>query len=134
MKQQNSQLVFRWHATLAGGSLASFLTDVLALSALGGWLSLSSRRTPFVVLEAFVLVTLAPWVLLYLLGGSRLLQIKFPNSFYIVQPSAWVAKNLLFVGWSVWRSRKHFRAAAAQTHKLKRPGIELAAGAQRRIL
>src|SRR5207253_5070114 len=95
-KQQSSQLVFRWHATLAGGSLASFLTDVLALSALGGWLSLSSRRTPFVVLEAFVLVTLAPWVLLYLLGGSRLLQIKFPNSFYIVQPSAWVAKNLLF--------------------------------------
>src|SRR5438046_669267 len=43
--QPTSQLVFRWHAILASGSLAGFLTDVLALSALGGWLSLSSKRT-----------------------------------------------------------------------------------------
>ena len=129
VKQQNSQLVFRWHATLAGGSLAGFLTDVLALSALGGWLSLSAKRTPFVILETFVLVTLAPWVALYLLGGSRLLQVKFPNSFYIVQPSVWVAKNLLFFGWAVWKSRRHFRAAAAQTYRLKCADVEPAAGA-----
>jgi len=134
VKQPNSQLVFRWHATLAGGSLASFLTDVLALSAVGGWLSLSSRRTPFVILETFVLVTLAPWVALHLLGGSRLLQTRFPNSIYIVQPSAWVAKNLLFFGWATWKSRRHFRAAAAQTYRLKCANVEPAPGAQRQIL
>jgi len=134
VKQQNSQLVFRWQATLAGGSLASFLTDVLALSAVGGWLSLASRRTPFVILETFVLVTLAPWVALHLLGGSRLLQTRFPNAIYIVQPSAWVAKNLLFFGWATWKSRRHFRAAAAQTYRLKCANVEPAPGAQRQIL
>ena len=134
VKQPNSQLVFRWHATLAGGSLAGFLTDVLALSAVGGWLSLSSRRTPFVILETFVLVTLGPWVALHLLGGSRLLQTRFPNSIYIVQPSAWVAKNMLFFGWATWKSRRHFRAAAAQTYRLKCANVEPAPGAQRQIL
>jgi hypothetical protein len=104
---------------------------VLALSALGGWLSLSSKRTPFVILETFLLVTLVPWVMLLLLSRSGLLQVKFPNSYYIVQPLAWVAKNLLFLGWAVLRSRKHFRLAAAQIHKLRRPGIEPAPDAQR---
>ncbi len=119
-KQQSSESVFRWHATMAAGSLASFLTDVLALTALGGWLSLSSKRTPFVVLETFALVILVPWVVLFLLGGSRWLQIKFPNSYYIAQPAALVAKNLLFLGWAIYQSRKHFRAAAAQTYRLPR--------------
>ena len=119
-KQQSSESVFRWHATMAAGSLASFLTDVLALTALGGWLSLSSKRTPFVVLETFALVILVPWVVLFLLGGSRWLQIKFPNSYYIAQPAALVAKNLLFLGWAIHQSRKHFRAAAAQTYRLPR--------------
>ena len=119
-KQQSSESVFRWHATMAAGSLASFLTDVLALTALGGWLSLSSKRTPFVVLETFALVILVPWVALFLLGGSRWLQIKFPNSYYIAQPAALVAKNLLFLGWAIHQSRKHFRAAAAQTYRLPR--------------
>src|SRR5213592_4958567 len=49
-KQPNSEQVFRWQALLATGSLASFVTDVLAMSALGGWLSLASRRLPFVIL------------------------------------------------------------------------------------
>jgi len=117
--QPTSQLVFRWHAILASGSLAGFLTDVLALSALGGWLSLSSKRTPFVVLETFVLVTLAPWVLLSLVGRSRLLQTAFPNSLHILQPLAWAAKNLLFFGWATWKLRRHFRTAAAQMHRLR---------------
>ena len=120
-KQQSSTAVFRWHATMAAGSLASFLTDVLALTALGGWLSLSSKRTPFVVLETFALVILVPWVVLFLLGGSRWLQIRFPNSYYIAQPAALVAKNLLFFAWAAYKSRKHFRAAAAQTYRLGRP-------------
>jgi hypothetical protein len=128
-KQQTSQMMFRYHAVAAGGSMAGFLTDVLALSALGGWLSLSSKRTPFVVLETFVLVILVPWVVLYLLGGSRWLQTRYPGSAQIIQPAVLVAKNLLFLAWATWKTRRHFRAAAAQTYGLKRPALKPAATA-----
>ena len=126
-KQQSSQMIFRYHAVAASGSMAGFLTDVLALTALGGWLSLSSKRTPFVVLETFVLVILVPWVVLYLLGGSRWLQTRYPGSAQIIQPAVLVAKNLLFLAWAIWKTRRHFRAAAAQTYGLRRPSFKLAA-------
>src|SRR5947207_3431792 len=64
----NSELVFRQEAIKAAGSLVSFVTDVLAMSALGGWLSLASKRLPFVILKTFTLLTLLPWTSLYLFG------------------------------------------------------------------
>ena len=111
-KQPNSEQVFRWQATLATGSLVSFVTDVIAMSALGGWLSLVSSRLPFVILQTFTLVTLVPWSALHLFGGAPLLQKWFPQNYLFAVPLAWVAKNALFVAWSVFNLRGHFRAAA----------------------
>jgi len=126
--QPSSRYVFQWHAILAGGSLISFLTDVLALSAVGGWLSLSSKRMPFVILKTFTLVTLIPRVLVDLFGGLQLLQKWFPNDYFIALPLVWVVKNGLFFGWAAWKLRKHFRPAAAQTYGLKRPTSRLSRG------
>ena len=119
-KLPNSELVFRQEATKAGGSLVSFVTDVLAMSALGGWLSLASKRLPFVILQTFTLVTLVPWSALHLFGGERLLQKLFQQNYLFVEPLAWVAKNALFFAWAAFNLRRHFRAAAAQTHGWKR--------------
>jgi len=117
----NSELVFRQEAIKAGGSLVSFVTDVLAMSALGGWLSLASKRLPFVILKTFTLLTLLPWTSLHLFGGAQLLQKWFASSYFVVVPLAWVAKNVGFFVWATYKSRKHFRAAAAQTYGWKRP-------------
>src|SRR6266404_3968496 len=115
-KQPNSEQFFRAQATLATGSLVSFVTDVLAMSALGGWLSLASRRIPFVILQTFTLVTLIPWASIHLFGGAQLIQKWFPNNYYAALPLVWVAKNASFFVWAVYKTRRHFRAAAAQTY------------------
>jgi hypothetical protein len=115
-KQPNNEQFFRVQATLASGSLVSFVTDVLAMSALGGWLSLASRRIPFVILQTFTLVTLIPWASIHLFGGSHLLQKWFPNNSYVALPLVWVTKNALFFIWAVYKTRRHFREAAAQTY------------------
>ena len=128
-RQPNSDLRFREEATLAAGSLVNFVTDVLAMSALGGWLSLASRRLPFVILKTFTLVTLVPWASLYLFGGTALLQKWFPRDYIVAMPLAWVAKNALFFTWAIYKSRRHFRAAAAQAYAWNwpRPARRLAA-------
>jgi hypothetical protein len=115
--------MFRWQATLATGSLVSFVTDVLAMTALGGWLSLASRRLPFVILQTFVLVTLLPWASVHLFGGAQLLQKWFPNQYLIAIPLAWVVKNALFFGWAIYKTRRHFRAAAAETYRWRWPRL-----------
>jgi ABC-type transport system involved in multi-copper enzyme maturation permease subunit len=122
-KQANSEEMFRWQATLATGSLVSFVTDVLAMTALGGWLSLASRRLPFVILQTFVLVTLLPWASVHLFGGAQLLQKWFPNQYLIAIPLAWVVKNALFFGWAIYKTRRHFRAAAAETYRWRWPRL-----------
>lgn len=138
--QPNSSYLFRMYATMATGSLSSFLTDVLALTAVGGWLSLSSKRTHLAVLKAFILVTLIPWVLVYLSGSSGLIQRVAtviaekigvylsgkpglvqqlaPNWYYWITPAFFVTKNLLFLGWASYKVRRHLRAAAAETYRV----------------
>jgi len=115
-KQPNSEQVFRWQALLATGSLASFVTDVLAMSALGGWLSLASRRLPFVILTTFTLITLVPWATMHLFGGAQLLQKWYPRNYFVALPIAWVAKNTLFFAWAMYKTRRNFRAAAAEQY------------------
>jgi len=115
-KQPNSEQVFRWQALLATGSLASFVTDVLAMSALGGWLSLASRRLPFVILTTFSLITLVPWAAMHLFGGAQLLQKWYPRHYFVALPIAWVAKNALFFAWAMYKTRRNFRAAAAEQY------------------
>jgi hypothetical protein len=117
--QPNSALILRLQSMLAAGSLISFLTDVLALTAVGGWFSLSSVKTRFAVLKTFAYVILVPWLLLFLMNRNGLLPRFFPQYPFLVQPAAFVTKNLLFLAWATYKVRKHFRAAAAQTYGLK---------------
>jgi len=118
--QPGGAAAFRIYASMAGGSLINFLTDVLALSAVGGWLALSSKKTHFAVLTTFLCVTFMPWLLLHQTGLLQMLQAKFPARYYLVWPAVWVPKNLLLLGWASYNLRKHFRAAASETHGVKR--------------
>ena len=94
---------------------------MIALTAVGGWFSLSSKRVWSVVLKTFLLVTLIPWVLVHLAGYTTIIQRMFPSYSDLVVPAAFVTKNLLFIGWASFNVRRHFRAAAAQTHRLRTP-------------
>lgn len=122
----------------ACSSYVNFLTDVLALCAVGGWLSLALRKPALALLLTFGLVILVPWAVGYYLPGSSGLgggrftlwlqslpwvQKIFPNGLYgfsLDRTAAWVAKNLLFILWALPRLRRHFRAAAAQTDDWRR--------------
>lgn len=141
LNQPNSGDLFRMYASMATGSLGSFLTDVLALTAVGGWMSLSSKRTHLAVLKAFILVTLIPWVLVYLSGTTGSIQRAAPAIVeqigvylsgkpgwvqrlppywtYWITPAFFVTKNLLFFGWASYKVRRHFRAAAAETYGVR---------------
>jgi ABC-type transport system involved in multi-copper enzyme maturation permease subunit len=131
--QPNSASLFYYYAIVASGSLISFLTDVLALTAMGGWLSLSSKKTSLVVLKTFVLVTLVPWVLVNnsvsigmlqrattVFGQPGVLQRLSPYWSYCIIPACFVTKNFLFFGWACCKVRRHFRAAAAETYGSRR--------------
>jgi len=111
--------------------LISFLTDVVALSAVGGWLSVSSRNPRVVVLKTFLIVTLAPWLLQFFIATSRIIQGFTAGNYYwqfLLWPAVWVIKNILLFSWAAWKIRKHFRAAAAQTYGWQRVRKKLAAG------
>jgi hypothetical protein len=110
----------RQFSVIATGSLAGFVTDVLALSAVGGWFSLASRNVRTVVLKTFAWVILLPWALLRLTGFYRQIATLFPGYYFFVFPTITVAKNLLFLAWATYQTKKHFRAAASQTHRLRR--------------
>lgn len=115
----------------ASSSYVNFLTDVLALCAVGGWLSLSLRKPALALLLTFTLVILLPWVAGYYLpagsplGGGRFTQwlLSLPwvqklvpgglLGFSLDRTVAWVGKNLLFTLWALPRLRRYFRAAAA---------------------
>ena len=118
-QQSTGPLVLRQYTLMAAGSLAGFLTDVLALTAVGGWFSLSSPNLRTVVLKTFVLVVLVPWVALNLVRYSPRLATALPGSFFLVLPAATVLKNLLFLAWASFQLRRHFRAAASQSHRQK---------------
>ena len=122
----------------AGCSFFSFLTDVLALCAVGTWLSLSLRRPALAILTTLVLVILLPYLLSQALPGLRnfapvplihwLTQLpglsRFANAPYLLYPlvrtTLWIGKNLLLYFWARRQLRRHFRAAAAQTHRWDR--------------
>lgn len=126
-------------ATGALSSFVSFLSDVIALSVVGTWLSLSMRRPGWAVLTTLLLVILGPFLLAEALGRVRGLApsavvqwlTSFPwfktyvgSSFALmplVRMTAWVAKNLLLAAWAWRRLRTRFRDAAAGTlHTRKR--------------
>jgi ABC-type transport system involved in multi-copper enzyme maturation permease subunit len=117
--QPDSEYIFRTYAKMATKSLAGFLTDIFALTAVGAWFSLSSKRAWLVVLNTFILVTLIPWVLLHLAEYTAFVQRTFPKYSEFALPAALVTKNLLFLGWATYKVRRHFRAAAAETYGLR---------------
>ena len=118
--QPSNAAMFRVHAIMATGSLVSFLTDVLALTALGGWLSLSSKKSHLVILKTFILVTLIPWLVYFLLSSSGWLMRLPPTTYLASWPMMMVTKNLLFLAWASYKVRRHFRSAAAETYGLRR--------------
>jgi len=132
--QPYSVAILRGQSLHAAGSLISFLTDVVALSAVGGWLSVSSRNPRVVVLKTFLIVTLAPWLLQFFITTSQIVQnLTAGNNYwrYLVWPAVWVIKNILLFGWAAWKLRRHFRAAAAQTYGWRRARRSLTAGLAR---
>jgi ABC-type transport system involved in multi-copper enzyme maturation permease subunit len=134
MNQFNNVAVLRGQSLHAAGSLISFLTDVVALSAVGGWLSVSSRNLRVVVLKTFLIVTLIPWLLQFFISASRIVQsLAVSNSYwqFLVWPTVWVTKNMLLFGWAAFKMRRHFRAAAAQTYAWRRSSTNLPAGLPR---
>jgi ABC-type transport system involved in multi-copper enzyme maturation permease subunit len=116
----------------AGGSFFRFITDVVALSWVGAWLSLSSRKSTLALLKTFGYVILIPWAIAYFCpsipsllsqpwGAAALRgplgQFLLTNSVlfsYVGAPACWVLKNLGFVLWARHMLRKHFRVAASQ--------------------
>jgi len=128
--QPNNVAVLRGQSLHAAGSLISFLTDVVALSAVGGWLSVSSRNPRVIVLKTFLIVTLVPWLLQFFITTSRIVQSLTAGNYYwqyLVWPAVWVIKNTLLFVWAAWKLRRHFRAAAAQTYGWRRSRKNLAA-------
>jgi len=111
-RQATAGVILRGQTLTAAGSLISFVTDVLAISAVGAWFSLAGSRTRLAVLQTFAVVIMVPWILIYVLESSRTLLTQFPNHYYLVRPTLMVTKNMLFMGWAAWRLRRHFRAAA----------------------
>jgi len=103
------------YALMALRSFSCFLADVVALSFVGTWLSLSSRKPTFAMLRTFAFVILIP----YAIGrfAPTLTQsLKLAGLFsYLPDWTAWILKDLLFAGWAWWRLRTRFRPAAAQT-------------------
>ncbi len=121
------RLQMHYYITAATGSLVSFLGDVVALSAMGAWLTLGSRRPNLAALMTFALVVLGPWLMAYYLprmqwaipGGSGIVSF-FPggsNYFYYGRPLLWLAKNLVFLTWAAWKLRRHFRQASAEMYE-----------------
>jgi len=126
----NNLAILRGQSLHAAGSLISFLTDIVALTAVGGWLSVSSRNPRVIVLKTFLIVTLVPWLLQFFITNSRIVQNLAAGNYYwqyLVWPTVWVIKNLLLFSWAAWKIRRHFRAAAAQTYGWQRPRKNLAA-------
>ena len=127
--QPNNITYFRVQAIHAAGSLVSFLTDVLALSAVGGWLSVSSKNPRLVVLKTFLIVTLVPWLAQFFLVSSRLVLSLTAANYYwqpLFWPATWVTKNVLLFAWAAWKLRRNFRAAAAQTYRWRTSKINVA--------
>lgn len=129
------------YAASAAGSLVNFGTDVIAISYVGAWLSLSSRRPALVILQTFGLVVLIPWTLGYILPSvwtvlpqkavaalstQPLLRALLTGGFAgfpVLRTAAWVGKNLLLLAWARRRLRREFRSAASQTHRSgRKPG------------
>ncbi len=128
--QPNNLAFLQMQSLHAAGSLMSFLTDIGALCAVGGWLSVSSRNPRVVVLKTFLIVTLLPWLLQYFITTSRVVQsLAAGNSYWqmLVWPMIWLIKNILLFAWAAWKIRRHFRAAAAQTYGWRRARKSLAA-------
>jgi len=128
--QPNNLALLRVQSVHAAGSLISFLTDVAALSAVGGWLAVSSRNPRVIVLKTFLLVTLVPWLLQFFITSSRIVQSLAAGNYYwsyLVWPLVWVIKNILLFAWSAGRMRRYFRAAAAQTYGWRRSRRSLTA-------
>lgn len=117
--QPTAGAVLHQFTLMAAGSLAGFVTDVLALSAVGGWFSLSSGNPRTVVLKTFAGVILIPWVVIYLTRYSARLPATLPNLYYLLMPLVTVTKNLLFLGWASFKLRRHLRAAASQSYRFK---------------
>lgn len=125
----------RW--LMAGNSYLNFLTDVFALCYVGAWLSLSMRRPTYAVLATFGSVILVPWTIGFILPGlstvlpakvlaflysQPLLRLVFAPSFggfSLSRTVVYVSKNLAFILWARHCLHRHFRAAAAQTHRQK---------------
>ena len=126
--QAGGSLMLRQFSLSAAGSLISFLTDVLAITAVGGWFSLSSGNTRMVVLKTFIWVILIPWLLIYFIVPRNVIRLAaiLPSLYFVTGAIATVIKNLLFLAWASYHMRRHFRAAASQTYRIRRNRREAA--------
>lgn len=132
MAMASSQLLPYFIAS-AASSYVNFLTDILALCAVGSWLSVSLRKPALAILLTFGLVILLPWAVGYYLQGvsglvpRRLLswvqglpwlQTLLPTQIYgfvLGRTAVWVFKNLVFAAWGLFCLRRHLRTAAAES-------------------
>ncbi len=117
----------------ATNSYLNFLSDVLALTFVGAWFSLSLRKPGLALLLTFTTVILVPWAIghyLPLQGGQFQARVagwiqslpwlqKLSPAGYLALPlgrmAGWVGKNLILILWARSRLHRHFRAAASQT-------------------
>ncbi len=127
-----------FYVVSAISSYVNFLTDVLALCAVGAWLSVTLRKPALALLLTFGGVILIPWVVGYYLPGMSgwipgrfsqwlqnlpWMQFLFPGGVYgfpIGRTVGWVTKNLLFMVWALPRLPRGLRAAAAQDRPPRR--------------
>jgi len=144
------KLNLQYYLFAAGGSFFKFVSDVLALCWVGAWLSLSAKKATFALVKTYCYVIVAPWVIGYYVPSAQLLipqklanwpalqpvfQFLLSNTmvaYYLWRPACWVLKNVVFIVWARHKLRKHFRAAAAQTHGQKPRGARWWPGSPRR--
>jgi len=124
-----------YYIASATTSFVNFLTDVLALSFVGAWLSVSLRKPALALLLTFASVILVPWAIGYFVpaAGTQVpgrfvswlqnlpwLQKWLPAGFLglpLGRMLAWVGKNLLFMTWARWRLHRHLRKAVAGSRR-----------------
>jgi hypothetical protein len=125
--------ILPFYIASAAGSYVNFLSDVVALCAVGAWWSVSLRKPAFALLLTFGFVILLPWAVGYYLPGATELVPRrlvawihslewvkkwLPDGllgYSVGRSAAWVGKNLLFTVWALTCLRRRLRLAAAQT-------------------
>lgn len=127
-------LLLRMYLVAACSSLTNFITDVFALCWVGAWLTMSSRRPNFAILQTFAWVILIPWGVGYCLPNLQSLVPPGVMAYLASKPwwrelfggilgglpvlrtLGWGGKNLVFILWARHHLERHLRETAAGTY------------------